>query len=84
MNDRFPSTRGSVLLAVRSPDPELRRQAFAFDGGTNMDAARDTHIHGGRLRLVAADRLEEEWAMFQGGKEATRNKLFLSRKAPAE
>jgi hypothetical protein len=34
---------------------------FGFAGGTNLDPAKDIHIHQGRIRFVAEGRLEEEW-----------------------
>jgi hypothetical protein len=52
---------------------------FAFSGGSNLDAAKDTHIHEGRLRFPTADRLEAEWVVFRNGKPVGTNAFFLSR-----
>jgi len=43
---------------------------FGFDGGTNLDPARDLHIHEARIRLDGADegRLTSDWTAFQDGK----------------
>lgn len=53
---------------------------FEFAGGSNLDAAKDPHIHAGKLRLVSADALEAEWAFWQGGKQAGANRFVLARK----
>jgi hypothetical protein len=53
---------------------------FDFDGGTNLVTEKDPHIHGGRIRLVAPDRMEQGWTVFVGGGPADEKKLFLTRK----
>jgi hypothetical protein len=53
---------------------------FGFDGGTNFAPATDAHIHSGRIRLVAPDRLEESWTVFTGGKQTGSNSFSLARK----
>jgi hypothetical protein len=53
---------------------------FDFVGGTNLDAAKDTHIHGGVVRILAADRMEADWSVHSQGKASGSNKIFLSRK----
>ena len=52
---------------------------FAFDGGTNFDPAKDTHIHSMRLAFKG-DHLESEWAALAGGQPAPAQKFVLSRK----
>lgn len=53
---------------------------FGFAGGTNLDPAKDVHIHQGRLRFVGEGRLESEWDVFEGPKKTTSNRFFLARK----
>jgi hypothetical protein len=53
---------------------------FAFAGGTNLDPAKDMHIHGAVLRLMAADRLEADWQGYVHGKPADTTHLYLRRK----
>lgn len=53
---------------------------FDFTGGTNIDPAKDTHIHGGVVRILGADRLEADWSVFAQGKPSGSNKIFLARK----
>lgn len=54
---------------------------FEFTGGTNLDARKDMHIHGGRIRLVAPDRLEAEWDHWKAGKKTGAAAFFLARAA---
>jgi hypothetical protein len=55
------------------------RLVFAFDGGTNFDPAKDTHIHSGVVEWKGAT-LHASWAVHSGGKEAGQNRLVLSRR----
>lgn len=54
--------------------------AFGFVGGTNMDAAKDVHIHSGRLRFVEGGALESEWDVYKGASQTMTHKFFLARK----
>jgi hypothetical protein len=53
---------------------------FDFAGGSNLDPAKDPHMHAGRLAFPAADRIEAEWAVYEGGKQTGSNRFYLSRK----
>jgi hypothetical protein len=53
---------------------------FDFDGGTNFDPAKDTHIHSGRISLADPNRVVAEWAHFTGGKQTGSAKMWVSRK----
>ena len=65
------------LAGSAGSDPvELR---FDFVGGTNLDPARDAHMHSGRLTLRGADRLEAEWAVSEKGKQTGANRFYLDR-----
>jgi hypothetical protein len=55
---------------------ELR---FDYAGGTNIDAAKDQHMHGGTLTLRGPDRLEAEWALWNKGKQTGSHKFFMER-----
>jgi hypothetical protein len=55
------------------------RLVFAFDGGTNLDPAKDTHIHSGVVEWKGAT-LHTAWAVHSGGKEAGRNEFVLTRR----
>ncbi len=51
---------------------------FAFTGGTNLDPAKDPHMHGGKI-AIQGDRLENEWLVFASGKQEGANRFYLSR-----
>ena len=53
----------AVAPAVGARDFE-----FAFDGGANLDAARDSHMHSARIQLVGPDELIAEWQTWNAGK----------------
>jgi hypothetical protein len=65
--------------ASSTPD----RLVFAFEGGTNFDPAKDTHVHSGVIEWKG-DTLESAWAVFSGGKEAGQNRFVLRRAAAAK
>jgi hypothetical protein len=66
------------LSRAQSTAAEL---VFEFTGGTNLDPAKDGHIHAGRIRLPAADRLEADWVFYTGGRPAGTNRFLLTRPA---
>lgn len=74
--------------AGNQPRVKLDRKAskaddliFNFDGGTNLDPAKDMHIHDVRIVLKDADHIESRWVAYQGGKPAEREENFaLTRK----
>lgn len=42
--------------------------AFEFDGGTNIDPAKDAHMHASRMEILSADEIKGEWQGWAGGK----------------
>ncbi len=52
----------------KSPPNQIR---FLFDGGTNLDPAKDMHMHGGTLTFVDDDHIEFSGVAWAGGKPAT-------------
>lgn len=54
---------------------------FDFAGGTNLDPAKDGHVHAGRIRVVGDGRFEAEWYFHAGGKRAGTNSFFMARPA---
>jgi hypothetical protein len=56
---------------------------FDFVGGTNLDPATSTHIHGGRISIPAADRFDADWHVWTQGKAADTHRLFMRRSAAA-
>jgi hypothetical protein len=55
------------------------RLVFAFDGGTNFDPAKDTHVHSGVVEWQG-ESLHNAWAVYSGGKETGQNVFVLNRK----
>jgi hypothetical protein len=53
---------------------------FEFTGGSNLDPAKDGHIHNGRIRFVDADHLQSEWEFYADGKAAHKHSFDLVRK----
>jgi hypothetical protein len=73
--------------AGNQPHLRLDRQAstadsfvFVFEGGTNLDPAKDTHMHSGRIAFVGKDKIEAEWEGYHEGKSAGSHKFTLTRK----
>jgi hypothetical protein len=54
---------------------------FAFDGGTNIDPAKDGHIHQGQINLGADGQLESIWTFYAGGQKARSMDFHLTRVA---
>jgi hypothetical protein len=57
----------------------LDQLPFEFTGGTNLDPAKDGHIHSGRLVFVSDGRLESWWTGWNEGKEMDTLKFVLER-----
>jgi len=55
-------------MRATAPAADASVFEFAFDGGTNLDASRDSHMHSARIQLVNADELIGEWQGWSGGK----------------
>lgn len=53
---------------------------FEFIGGTNLNPAKDGHIHGGIIRFVGADQIHTEWDFHVDGKLADKHSFDLIRK----
>jgi hypothetical protein len=53
---------------------------FDFDGGTNLDPAKDLHIHSGRIRFLDADHVEAEWDAYRGTEKQGSKRFFLARR----
>jgi len=59
---------------------DVSRLVFQFTGGTNLDPAKDPHIHGGVIEFVDADHIRSEWDYYAGGKLAEKHSFQLERK----
>ncbi len=52
---------------------------FIFDGGTNFDPAKDSHMHSGRIVFRDAKHVESEWDGYAGGEKQQTARFELSR-----
>jgi hypothetical protein len=66
-----------MRLDAKASTPD--RLVFAFDGGTNFDPAKDTHIHSGVVEWKG-ESLHNSWAVYSGGKETGQHRFVLERK----
>jgi hypothetical protein len=53
---------------------------FDFAGGSNLDPAKDKHMHNHRLRFVDADHLHADWELYENGKSVATHSVDLVRK----
>jgi len=65
------------LDLAKSTPTEL---VFAFDGGTNLDPAKDGHVHDGRIAFTADGQLDNAWSFYMGGEKKGDNTFHLTRK----
>jgi hypothetical protein len=65
-----------MKLDAKSSSPN--ELVFVFTGGTNLDAAKDYHIHGGKIS-IGDGRLESAWDVYSGATKETANRFFLAR-----
>jgi len=63
-----------MKLDPKGKPNELR---FVFAGGTNLDPARDMHMHEGSITLVDDDHMEWSWCGYAGGKPADGNQVSM-------
>lgn len=51
-------------------DPKSPKDSIKFDfvGGTNLDPAKDMHMHGGTLKFIDADHIEFSGEAWENGK----------------
>jgi hypothetical protein len=56
---------------------------FVFTGGTNLDPAKDNHIHEGLLKFDGTS-LVADWTAWGGGKEVGHNVFTLKRASTAQ
>ena len=62
------------------PKAPANQIKWVFAGGTNLDPAKDTHMHAYRVRFVDGDRLRGEWELYKDGKSAAKHAFDLVRK----
>ena len=71
---------GGVETIVGIAHDPLFGPLVAFGiGGTNVDPAKDSHMHSARLWLKGPDALEAEWTAYARGKPAGAHKFLAAR-----
>jgi|SRR5262245_3771148 len=63
-----------MKLDAKSKDNELK---FDFVGGTNLDPAKDMHMHEGLIKIVDDDTIEWSWSGYDKGKPADGHKVAM-------
>jgi hypothetical protein len=67
---------------MRATTTDGRTLAFAFDGGSNLDPAKDAHMHSGTIEFLGPDRVKAQWVGWDKGKPSGHTPTFnLRRKA---
>jgi hypothetical protein len=66
---------------MRAKATSAPRIAFAFDGGTNVDAKHDRHMHQATFEFVGKDEIRSTWDEYADGKPAMTVTMHLVRKA---
>ncbi|HEX4494719.1 MAG TPA: hypothetical protein VIE43_03530 [Thermoanaerobaculia bacterium] len=64
------------LDTAKSTPNEL---VLAFDGGTNLDAAKDSFMHGAKIAFLPDGAVDSQWETYDGGKPAGAHTFHLTR-----
>src|SRR5262245_21532733 len=64
---------------MRAKSTEGATVSFAFDGGTNLDPARDEHMHAATFTFLSADEIRSTWVEHADGKPKTTVSMHLTR-----
>ena len=59
------------------PAGKANELKFAFAGGTNLDPAKDMHMHEGSITLIDDDHIEWTWCGYNNGKPADDHKVSM-------
>ena len=63
-----------LKLDQASTDKKLK---FAFVGGSNLDPAKDPHMHEGSITFLDANTIESAWVGYQDGKPAEGHQMTM-------
>lgn len=61
---------------MRAKTADGNRLVFQFDGGTNLDPAKDGHMHDGWIEFVGADEVRAQWNGWTKGKPSEHSPRF--------
>jgi hypothetical protein len=62
------------------PSDNPKKLVFKFLDGTNLDPAKDMHMHEATIELIGDDQIKSAWTMFNNGKAAEKANFDLKRK----
>ncbi len=65
---------------MRAKSPGAKVVDFAFDGGANLDPAKDAHMHQVKFTFIGPDEIQAEWTSWSAGKPAGTKVFHLTRK----
>ena len=54
---------------------------FVFDGGTNLDPQKDTHIHGVTISFHEDGKVTSDWQAYVGGKKSMCTSFLMTRQS---
>ena len=61
---------------MRAKTTDGRRLIFDFDGGTNVDPAKDGHMHDGWVEFVSTDEVRAQWNGWAKGEPSAHSPRF--------
>ncbi len=59
------------------PSSTATKMVFNFNGGSNIDPAKDMHMHEGTVTIIDADHIEGVWQGWENGQPAEKHKATL-------
>jgi hypothetical protein len=68
---------------MRARQVKANTVAFEFDGGTNFDPARDSHMHEATIEFVGKDEIRAEWRSWDKGQPAPHSPRFRLQRKPS-
>ena len=71
----FLGNQPKVKLDPKSTEKVLK---FSFVGGTNLDPAKDMHMHEGTITILDTDRIETAWVGWMNGKADDSHKMTMT------
>ena len=73
---------GGTQPRMRAKDIAGNEMRFEFDGGTNIDPAKTSHMHNVRWEFISKDEIKADWHNWANGKEdpAHVGRMHLQRK----
>lgn len=61
---------------MRAQQSDGKTMVFEFDGGSNLDPAKDGHMHAGMIEFIGPDRVRAQWIGWENGKPSAHAPVF--------